>query len=234
MANSLDLRYNSESEDIKMPEYGRSIQELINYALTIADDKERQATAETIASMMATLNPSTRSSNADDYKDRIWNHMFRIAEHKLNVKVPHGVSIISKEDRKRPEPVAYPPNTTRFRHYGHNIQALIAKAIKMEDGPKKDGFKEVIASYMKLAYKTWNREHYVSDDIVKDDLESLSNGKLSIADGHNSLDYLAASAVIKDNRRRSERNHDRRQSGGSTARNKGRKRSFTNKNRKQR
>ena len=35
---------------------------------------------------------------------------------------------------------------------------------------------------MKLAYKTWNKEHYVSDDIIIRDLEVFSGGELSVAD----------------------------------------------------
>lgn len=79
----------------------------------------------------------------------------------------------------------------RFRHYGASVQKLIEKAIEMPEGPKKEGLVEVIASYMKLAYKTWNKEHYVSDDIVKEDLIHLSNGKLELHEGHSSLDTLS-------------------------------------------
>ena len=64
----------------------------------------------------------------------------------------------------------------------------------MPDGPKKEGLVEVIASYMKLAYKTWNKEHYVSDDIVKEDLVLLSDGQLELHEGHNSLDTLSVYA----------------------------------------
>ena len=52
----------------------------------------------------------------------------------------------------------------------------------MEEGPIKDGFVSAIGSYMKLAYKTWNKEHYVSDDIIKTDLLAISDGKLSLDD----------------------------------------------------
>jgi len=55
---------------------------------------------------------------------------------------------------------------------------MIEKALAMEDEEKKMGFAYVIGSYMKLAYKTWNREHYVSDNIIKQDLETLSKGQL--------------------------------------------------------
>lgn len=229
MSNTLDIAYNTDKEPIRIPEYGRSIQELILHAVTIEDDEKRQRTAEEIAKMMFTLNPASRS-NQEDFRERVWNHLFRISDYQINVTPPKGIKIITKEERKAPDPIPYPARTLRFRHYGHNIQVLIEKAIAMEEGEKKDGFKEVIASYMKLAYKTWNREHYVSDDVVKDDLEMLSEGKLSLADDHNSLDYLAASAVVKDKSRK--RSNDKRGSGrgrNSQSKSKGRKRSYTNK-----
>ena len=95
----------------------------------------------------------------------------------------------------------------------------------MPDGPKKEGFVEVIASYMKLAYKTWNREHYVSDDIVKEDLEILSDGQLALHEGHDSLDKLAAGAGKHDKDRRQQnqrgRNGKQQQSGGGRNRKRG-------------
>ena len=48
-----------------------------------------------------------------------------------------------------------------------------------------------IAAYMKLAYKTWNREHYVSDEIIKADLRALSKGQLVIPEDQ-SLDNLVS------------------------------------------
>ena len=52
----------------------------------------------------------------------------------------------------------------------------------MEEGPKKEEFKNVIGSYMKLAYKNWSREHYVNDEVIKGELKNMSEGKLLIAD----------------------------------------------------
>ena len=74
---------------------------------------------------------------------------------------------------------------------------------------------------MKLAYKTWNKEHYVSDDIVKEDLESLSDGQLALHEGHDSLDKLAAGAGKLDNQRsRNNNQRNRKQrNGGNNQRN---------------
>lgn len=189
--NNLDIEYNTERPDIHYPEYGRSVQEMIEYAKTIENPRKRQKTVEAIIQLMAQLNP-IGNRNIDDYREKLWNHAFAIGKYELDVVPPPNVTIRRSDEREKPQPLGYPPSATRFRHYGNGIQALIKKAIEMPDGPKKEGFVEVIGAYMKLAYKTWNREHYVSDDIVKEDLEILSDGKLALHEGHSSLDVLAA------------------------------------------
>jgi Domain of unknown function (DUF4290) len=143
--------------------------------------------------MMQILNPNR--GNLEEYRERLWNHAFAITGHKLNVVAPNGIVIRPPEEETAPQPVVYPHLNTRFRHYGSSVQKLIEKAIAMPDGPKKEGFVEVIASYMKLAYKTWNKEHFVSDDQVKEDLTLLSNGQLELHEGHSSLDTLAMGAI---------------------------------------
>jgi len=114
-----------------------------------------------------------------------------IAEYDVDVIPPEGVSVSEVDDVLVPEKVPYPIKEREFRHYGHNVRLLMEKAIAMEDGPKKQEFVEVIASFMKLAYKNWNREHYVSDEIILEDLKSLSKGKLQVTE-NSSLDSLTA------------------------------------------
>jgi hypothetical protein len=190
--NKLELSYNTGRETIRMPEYGRAIQEMLEHAKGIEERQKRQKTVESIVSLMNLLHPNTRG--VEDYRERLWNHAFAIAGYDLDVTPPSGINVRDEGVRSAPEKMPYPDSTTRFRHYGQGVQRLIAKAIEMPEGPKKEGFVEVIASYMKLAYKTWSREHYVSDDVIKDDLELLSDGKLVLHEGHSSLDTLAFSA----------------------------------------
>jgi len=204
----VDIEYNTEKPLIEYPEYGRSIQEMLLYARTIESRPLRQKTAEAIIGLMMQLVPPGGNRNMDDYREKLWNHAFAITNYELDVTPPTGINIVREEERPKPEPVGYPASATRFRHYGNSIQALIKKAIEMPDGPKKEGFVEVIASYMKLAYKTWNKEHYVSDDIVKEDLESLSDGQLVLHEGHDSLDKLAAGAGKHDKDRGGRNNNN--------------------------
>ena len=217
------MEYNSSRDLLIIPEYGRHVQKMVRSAREIENDAERQQFIEEVVKLMMQMHPQNR--NLEDYRDKMWKHVFRIAEYDLDVMPPNGV-IPTPEDRmKKPEQVPYPVKGTKFRHYGHNVHTLIAKAIEMKDGPKKDGFVQVIGSYMKLAYKTWNREHYVSDDIIIEDLKTLSNGKLILIEDA-SLDNLTRSNMRRNSassgsKGRSRDNHHRGKKGSSHRRNNG-------------
>lgn len=211
------MKYNTAKDELVIPEYGRHIQNLIKYCKTVENKDERQALAEKIVDLMMQMHPQNR--NMDDYRDKLWKHFFRIADYDIDVDTPTGVHPSREDDEKRPERIPYPVVEAKFRHYGHNVQELIKRALEMEEGPIRDGFVAVIGSYMKLAYKTWNKEYYVSDDIIKTDLESLSNGQLT-------LDENAAIDSLSGNRRRKSPNGKSTgpsHHGGKT-RSKGRKR----------
>lgn len=183
-----NMTYNSAKDNLTIPEYGRHVQLLVDHARTVEDDALRQRFAERIIRLMMQMVPQNR--NIEDYKGKLWRHLFRIAENDLRVSPPEGVTM--PEDvsgRLHPETVEYPESEAQYRHYGHNVQTMIKKAIAMEEGPKKEGYVAAIAAYMKLAYKTWNREHYVSDEVIKADLKSLSKGLLIIPE-EQSLDNL--------------------------------------------
>jgi hypothetical protein len=213
--NNIDIDYNTEQEEIRFPEYGRSIHQLLAHVKTIEDPRRRQRTMEYIIALMQHLNPMA-GRHPDDYREKMWSHAFAIANYELDVVIPPGVTIRQAGEKTPPPVMEYPPTASRFRHYGNGVQALIRKAIEMPDGPKKEGFVEMIASYMKLAYKTWNKEHYVSDDVVKDDLEILSDGQLELHEGHSSLDTLAASAGRLDrDRGRNYQHRNRGKQGGN-------------------
>lgn len=217
--NALNMEYNSQRELLIIPEYGRNIQRLILHAKAIEDDEERQLFVEKVLRLMQQMHPQNR--NIEDYKERLWKHVFRIAEYDLAVTPPSGIIPNPEDYKKKPEKIAYPLSEAKFRHYGNNVQQLIKKAVSMDPGPKLDGFIQVIGAYMKLAYKTWNKEHFVSDEIIKGDLLSLSDGKLTLPENM-SIDDLANAKKRKksgdskdrDRDKRSSRNHRNGRSGG--------------------
>ncbi len=199
--------YNSDRENLIIPEYGRHVQNLINYAKEIEDPEERQAFAERLTRLMMQMNPQSR--NLEDYEEKLWKHFFRIAQYDIDVETSTGIKPTKEDEKKRPERIPLPDSSARFRHYGRNVQRLMEKAIAMEEGPVRDGFVAVIGSYMKLAFRTWSKDLFVSDEVVKADLESLSDGKLHLPDD------VPIDSLSSHLKKRSSSGYKRSSSGGS-------------------
>ncbi len=208
-----DIAYNTSQEHLIMPEYGRNVQQLVRHAQQIEDPKYRQQFCEEIIDLIQQLYPQAK--NVEDYRSKLWQHLFHIAKYNLDAVTPSGVVPTPETARKKPERVPYPQQDTRFRHYGNNLHKLILRARDMDEGSIKDGFVHTIGSYMKLAYKTWNREHYVSDEVIKNDLDILSNGRLSLEE-NSRIDGLANSTRVRRESERNERNNASRDTRGGS------------------
>lgn len=170
------MEYNSRREELIISEYGRHVQGLIKHAITIEDKEYRQHFVERIVSLMDQMNPQTK--NVREHQEKLWRHVFRIANYELDVKPTVGDMPTPENAFTHPDKLPYPQSEFRFRHYGHYIQEMISKAIVMEDEVQKISYAYIIASYMKLAYRTWNKEHYVNDEIIKQDLKVMSGGAI--------------------------------------------------------
>jgi len=174
------MEYNSSREKLIIPEYGRNVQKLVLHAKTIESDEDRQKYIERIVELIYQMNP--QSKNVLEYRERLWAHIFRIADYDLNVTPPNGVIPTPENARIELEKIDYPAFNNRNRHYGNNVKKLLKKATDMEEGLKRDAFIELIASFMKTAYKNWNREHYVNDEVIKSDISKMTNGKIQLGD----------------------------------------------------
>lgn len=201
------MEYNTSKSDLIIPEYGRNIQTLVEHAKTIEDKEYRQAFVQEIVNLVQNMHPQAR--NIEDYKAKLWSHVYRISGYDLDVEFPENVNLEPIED-KRPKPIPYPTGRVRFRHYGRNVQEMISKAATMEDEEKRNEFLQIIAAYMKMAYKSWN-EPVVSDESIIRDLKILVGDQIEI-DEEMSLDSNFAYRKRRDNGRndRNDRNDKRR------------------------
>ena len=80
------MNYNTQRKKLSVPEYGRNIQGLVDYALTIEDRETRTAFAHIVVSAMAQVNPSVKESS--NYKHKLWDHLFIMSDYKLDVDSP--------------------------------------------------------------------------------------------------------------------------------------------------
>ncbi|MFK7907611.1 MAG: DUF4290 domain-containing protein [Chitinophagales bacterium] len=171
------LKYNTSLTKLAFKEYGRNVQQLVDYCVEIEDERHRNVFAQAIIDLMGQMSPHLR--NVEDFRHKLWDHLFEIANYKLDIESPYPIPLA--KDISKPPKLDYPQSRMRFRHYGKNVERLISKAIEMEDGPKKLAFTKVIANYMKMVYANWNRDG-VSDELIKSDLELLSKGALTLSD----------------------------------------------------
>lgn len=161
-----------------MPEYGRNVQQMVQHAKTIADKEERNKVAKSIIKVMGQLNPQAKDVN--DFEQKLWAHLFAIAEYNLDVDSPYPIPLKDVVDAK-PDRLAYPNKKIRFKHYGKSVEDLIAAAIKIEDPEEKEALTESIANLMKRSYLSWNRDS-VNDDTIFAHLEILSEGQLKCSE----------------------------------------------------
>jgi len=160
-----------------MREYGRHIQKMVEYLLTVDDRAERQRQAMIVIELMGFLNPHLK--NVEDFRHMLWDHLFFISDFKLDVDSPYPIP--QKETYKaKPDPMDYPKRHPRFSHLGKNLELVIDKALKEEDAEKKAGFAHSIAYYMKLAYSNWHKE-LVHDDAIRSELDKITDGQLEFS-----------------------------------------------------
>lgn len=187
------MDYNTTKEHLVIREYGRNVQNLVNYALTVTDRDERTKVAKYIVELMAQVNPQYK--HVDEYRRKLWDHLFYISGFKLDVDAPFPkpepedvIKTFKKEGR-----MPYPVHDIRFRHYGRNVENMVNKAVEMDDPEKQKAYTEAIGNYMKMAYANWNREN-VTDEVIVSDIKRISKGKLSIDSNETDLDSLSKSS----------------------------------------
>ncbi|UGU15828.1 DUF4290 domain-containing protein [Sinomicrobium kalidii] len=175
MINSLE--YNTERQRLIIPEYGRHIQKMIDYAISIENRDERNKVARAIIGVMGNLNPHLR--DVPDFQHKLWDQLFIISDFQLDVDSP-----FPKPERElleqKPDPLKYPQNHPKYRFYGNNIKRMIDVCNNWEESDLKEGLKFTIANHMKKSFLNWNKDT-VEDEVIFDHLYELSGGKINLA-----------------------------------------------------
>lgn len=171
------LKYNTKREELQIPEYGRNIKNMIDYAVSISDREERQKIANAIISVMGQLNPHLR--DITDFTHKLWDHLFIISGNKLDVDSPYPKPELD-EASKKPELLKYSEGKRKIRYayYGKSVSMFIKEAISKEDPKEKEILVEAICNLMKKLFITWNKD-FVEDEVIFKHLKELSNDELT-------------------------------------------------------
>jgi len=174
------MEYNSQRKKTTIPEYGRYVQEMIEFAKTIEDKEKRNATAKTIIRQMSFLQQSN-IKDSQELERKLWDHLHLISNFELDVDSPFP----------KPDPNLYihpikpkynsESKELSYRYYGNIVEDMIQKAVLMEEGEEKKAFIRDIANNMKKLYIAWNKGNVI-DDLIFKHLNEISQGRLSVCD----------------------------------------------------
>ncbi|MBR0433334.1 MAG: DUF4290 domain-containing protein [Bacteroidaceae bacterium] len=194
--------YNTQREKMILPEYGRTIQEMVDICLQIEDRSERQICAETIIEIMRAMNPNVRQQ--PDYEHKLWDQLAILSDYKLDIDYPYEV-IQREEMNAKPKPLKYPMQRIRYRHYGHLTEAFMKELKEMPDSPERTRLTEMIANYMKRSLYNWNRDA-MDERKVAADIDNYTEGNVNLPEGMRfasvSNGHLPGSNASKKKRRK--------------------------------
>lgn len=83
------LQYNSNRNQLHIPEYGRNVQKMVEYALTVEDREKRNQIAELIIDVMGNIAPHLR--DVVDFQHKLWDQLFIISDFQLDVDSPFPI-----------------------------------------------------------------------------------------------------------------------------------------------
>ena len=166
------LDYNTQREKLIIPEYGREIQNMVDYAMSLTDKNERQHCAESIIAIMSHMFPQNRETENPEQK--LWDHLALMSNFKLDIDWPFDISQ-AEHMLAKPDPMHKIP----VRHYGKMVFELFEKLKNMEPGPERDELTRLTANQMKRNLAQWSHSSSNEERVVSD-LAKFTDGKIQI------------------------------------------------------
>jgi hypothetical protein len=168
------MEYNTTRGPLILPEYGRNVQNMIAYAMEIGNREERNRAAQAIIEVMGQLNPHLR--DVDDYRHKLWTHLFVMSDFKLDVDSPYEKpkpEVLAE----RPDIMEYPKSKIKYGHYGQHTQRILETAKDVTDEKEREFLKNTMANFMKKQFLAYNNDA-VENNVIADQLKELSKGEL--------------------------------------------------------
>ncbi len=168
------MEYNTQREKMIIPEYGRHIQKMVEYCLTIKDREKRNEYAKTIVVAMGQVNPS--GNQTANYQQKLWDHLFIISDYKLDVDSPYEKPTKEQKDEK-PASLKYKNSKITYKTYGALFESLVKKVAQMPEGEQKQNLVNDLAQQMKKLYLQYNI-NTCDEQVLRNNFERLSNGRI--------------------------------------------------------
>ena len=157
-------------------EYGQSTYQLIQGLSQLEDVAERTRRAAGIVQLMLRLRPALRDQ--PDIQTKLWNHVHAMAGENVQLDAPVPLTP-PRLYAARPRRVEYPRQAPKLKAYGRGVEALVAKAVAMNDATEREQAAVQIGRTMKFLFRQHNKENAKDTTIIRH-LAELSGGQLKL------------------------------------------------------
>ena len=185
------LDYNTGREKLLMPEYGREIQKMVDFAISLPSKEERLYCAKTIVRMMLTKVPQIRENAG--YEQTLWDHLYLMSDKQLDIDWPFDVTG-AETIHSKPSPIPLPQKRIRLRHYGKLVGELLEKLKTMPESAERTELIRQTANQMKRDLLTWGHGS-ADDEKVADDMARLTDGAIQLDLGRFKFEKMTALTV---------------------------------------
>lgn len=170
------LDYNTQRERLVLPEYGREVQQMVDYCVSLKSRAERQRCANTIIAVMERMMPHTYENK--DYRQKLWDHLALMSGFQLDIDYPCDITE-AQTMLQKPAPMRYPMKRIPVRHYGNMMFEVFELLKNLPNGAERTELTRLAANQMKRDLVLWG--HGSSDDEkVASDLADYTDGKIQL------------------------------------------------------
>lgn len=171
------MKYNISESPLKLREYGRNVQSMVEYAKKIEDRDRRSRVIKEIVRIMVNLHPEIKDQ--PDYEVKLWDHLFMIADFDLDIDSPFPAPDAAQVTQRPETRMTYHRPKTRFKQYGKNVELMILKAIEMEEGEIKTRYINYIATIMRQLAQQISKDA-AQEVVIAAQINEISKGKFNL------------------------------------------------------
>ncbi len=202
------MDYNTSREKLKQPEYGRIVQQMVDYCLTVEDRNERNKIAKTIIYTMESTIPNYKGT--PEMRRKLCHHLAIMADFKLDIDWEY--SFTEEENIKHNDSkIKYKREEILYRHFGKFAQKMVEKIPSKENEEEKNQLIEIIGNNMKRLSKSQKNE-IISDDVIFDSMQQMSKEAITIPENLKLSDWKEPSnnkaATQNSNKKKKKKNNN--------------------------
>ena len=93
------MEYNTARDHLILPEYGRHVQKMVEYATTLENKEDRNKCVNAIINFMGQMNPQLR--DLKEFNHKLWDHLFIMSQFQLDADSPYPLPEIKKLEGSR-------------------------------------------------------------------------------------------------------------------------------------